>query len=111
MPNYQGRFSSGSRPDPIRDTKSPELNYRDPEFNYRVVSRIEISNPHTARSALKNPAALRAAELKLPRGVTDAEIPGVQLPSGVTDRIRSGTGADQALIKRSIYAFTIISRI
>ena len=36
----QGWFSSDFRPDPIRGIKSPELNYPDPEFNYRVVSRI-----------------------------------------------------------------------
>ena len=75
--DLQSFFSSGSRPDPIRDTKSPELNYRDPEFNYRVVSRMNTPSP--TRSAFCEIFEYMYAEITAqlkPSGVTDPEIVG-----------------------------------
>ena len=75
----------------MRDTRSLELNSRDLELNSREVSRILNSWPYIACSVIFFPAALRAAELQLPRGVTHTEIAGAQLPSGVThgDEVRT----------------------
>ena len=83
----QSSVSSGSRPDHIRDTKSPELNYRDREFNYRVVSVTDRDfqspyrplEPVVLKKIRRRFAPPKGAELQLPRGVTDAEILAVQL--------------------------------